>query len=129
MTSITIAEICILVAALLPYATVTYAKIAAGKSFNNGDPRKEGGYSGESKRAYDAHLNGFEIFPFFAISVLLSEFYQAPQGYITALALTFIALRVAYIVAYIGNAPVIRSAFFTLGLLATIVLFLLPVIA
>lgn len=122
----TIAEFCILITALLPYATAAYAKIAAGSAFDTENPRNIEAYQGNAKRAYAAHLNGFEVFPLFALAVLIAEFYQSPQHLITFLACLFIVLRIAYVFAYIHNAPPTRSAFFALGFLAAVGIFLLP---
>jgi len=80
-------------------------------------------------RAWGAHLNGFEAFPFFAVAVLLSEMRHAPQGMIDALAAGYVAVRLGYMAAYLGDRPALRSALWALGLLLNIALMVLPALA
>jgi uncharacterized MAPEG superfamily protein len=124
----TIAEILILVAGLLPYAVVAYAKQRSKATFNNADPRNHKSYTGAAERANGAHLNGFETFPLFAIAVILSELHGMPQGLVNNLALLYVLLRITYSVLYIQNRATARSAVWSLGFLVTIILFLLPII-
>ena len=60
---------CVLVAALLPYATVALAKY--DRRYNNRSPRDwEAGLEGRARRAVFAHQNHFEAFPPFAAGAL-----------------------------------------------------------
>ena len=124
----TIAEILILIIGVLPYVTVAYAKYRSKSTFNNADPRNVNGYANLAERAYNAHLNGFEAFPLFAIAVILSELHGMPQGLVNGLAALYVALRILYTALYIYDKPTARSSAWNVGFLVVIVLFLLPVI-
>ncbi|MBW8823530.1 MAG: MAPEG family protein [Xanthomonadales bacterium] len=109
--------LCILIAALLPYAWVTIAK-ASGDKYDNRDPR---GWlaqqdNARSHRANAAQLNGFETFPAFAASVLMAQFAGVAHGTITWLAIGFVVFRVLHGLFYIGNRPQMRSLAWFLGL-------------
>jgi uncharacterized MAPEG superfamily protein len=126
MTGLTLANICILLAGLLPIVTVGIAK-AGGGSYDNHDPRaRAAGYDGLARRAYAAHQNGFEAFPLFAAAVIVAEMKGGAQGAINALAIAFIVLRVGYVAAYAGDRPTLRSILWALAFLATLAIFLTP---
>jgi uncharacterized MAPEG superfamily protein len=114
---------CVLAAALLPYLATTIAK-AGGERYDNRDPRawleKQQGFR---FRANYAQLNGFEAFPFFAAAVIVAQMLQAPQERVDALALIFIAARLAYLACYLADWHWARSIAWLLGWLACLVLF------
>jgi uncharacterized MAPEG superfamily protein len=118
---------CVLVAGILPVATVAIAK-GGGKAFDNHDPR---GWlerqSGRARRADLAHRNHFEAFPFFAAAVLVATHMQAPQARINEMAVVFIIARVLYTVCYLTDRPTLRTLCWTIGFLSAIGIFLLPV--
>jgi uncharacterized MAPEG superfamily protein len=126
----TLANWCVLVAGLLP---IVCAGIAKWGSF--GKPRRDGGFDnhdprewlarqdGFRRRANSAQANGFEALPLFIAGVLLAQQAGALQARVDALALLFVLLRVAYIAAYVGDRPMLRTALWTAGLAATIGLF------
>ena len=60
-------------------------------------------------RALGAHLNGIETFPFFAFAILLAEFRMAPQPWVDALAIAFLAIRLVYVGPYLTNRPTLRT--------------------
>lgn len=122
----TIADFMILLAALLPYITVSFAKKTAHARFDNADPRNLSAFSAKELRIYNAHLNGFEVFPLFAAAVLLSELRAASSLWIDLLALFFVGTRLLYTVAYVYDKPTLRSALFGLGFFSIVALFLLP---
>ena len=123
----TIADWCLLGAALLPLFTIGPIKWLRRGRFDNAKPRDPGFYADAlGTRVLGAHQNGMEVFPFFAAAVLLAEFRHAPQGTINALALAFVLLRVAYVLAYVGDRPTLRSLFWALGFIANIAIFVLP---
>jgi uncharacterized MAPEG superfamily protein len=123
----TIADYCILIAALMPYVMAGVAKSGA-PSFDNAEPRDLSVFTGKARRAWNAHQNCFEVFPFFAISILFAEFRGSSQLWIDALAVLFILIRLVYVYLYLVNKPSIRSSVWSLGLLVTVVLFFLPLI-
>lgn len=128
----TVAEICILAACLLP---IVCAGIAKSRGF--GKPRRDGGFDnhnprewlarlqGWQARAHAAQLNSFEVLPLFIAGVLVAQHHHAVQYIINALAIAFIALRIGFIWAYLTDRPNLRSAIWTLGLVCSIGLFFL----
>ena len=119
----TLAEICILIACLLP---IVCAGIAKSKGF--GKPRREGGFDnhnprswladlqGWQARAHAAQLNSFEVLPLFIAGVLVAQNHQAAQHTVDALAVAFIVLRIGFIWAYLADRANLRSALWALGL-------------
>jgi uncharacterized MAPEG superfamily protein len=126
----TIAELCLPAAVLIYIAAIGAAKGSDLKAFNNGDPRNAAFYaSGFRKRALGAHNNGIEDFPLFAAAVLLAEMRHANQGVIDALAVGFIVLRIAYVAAYLGDKPTLRSVIWCAAFAANLAIFFAPVYA
>lgn len=127
----TLANAAILVACFLPIAC---AGLAKSRGF--GKPRREGGYDnhhprqwlasleGWQARANAAQQNSFEALPIFIAGVLIAERAQpALQGRIDLLALVFLAARVGYIAAYVGDRATLRSLLWTVGFGACVALF------
>lgn len=114
----------LLIAALLPYSVL---QIARGKNFDNSRPRD--GYAdaeGVQKRALGAHQNSFEVFPFFAVSVLVAL--QAGMGgwMLNAFAVLWLVLRIAYIYAYLKDMPKLRSPLWMLSMVVCIAIITMP---
>ncbi len=119
----TIGYWCILVAGLLPYIATGIAK--AGSRFDNSNPRDWlARQEGWRRRANAAQANGFEAFPLFAAAVLVAHQTHAPMGRVDALALAFVGLRVGYLVAYLADAALLRTALWTGGIGCCVALFL-----
>ena len=126
----TLADACLLIACLLPIAC---AGLAKSRGF--GKPRREGGYDnhlprqwlakldGWQARAHAAQLNSFEALPVFIAGVLVAQQHQAPQNMVDALAVAFVALRVAYIAAYVKDLANLRSLLWLLALGCCVALF------
>ena len=107
----TIAFWCVLLAALAPYLTIAPAKVR--EDFDNNAPRAwEARLDGWRARLHAAHLNGFE----------------APQSRIDALAVAFVALRVAYVWLYHADKAGLRSVIWSIGMLCVIGLFVVAAI-
>ena len=120
------AHLMVLIAALLPFLTVGGAK--AQPSYDNTKPRDYlSRLDGWRARAHWAHQNHFEAFPPFAAAVILAELSHAPQGRVTALAVAFVLIRLAYTAAYVGNAASVRSVIWMAGLACVIWLFVLSI--
>lgn len=112
-----IADGCIFIAVLLPYAC---AYIAKSQGF--GKPRKQGGYDNAdprgwlakqtdwAARANGAQSNSFEALPFFIGAVIIAQQVGASQGIVDILAIVFVTLRVIYIAMYVAGLPTVRSA-------------------
>lgn len=114
---------CVLVAALMPYVATSIAK-AGGERYSNRNPRAWlARQEGVRARANAAQQNGFEAFPFFAAAVIVAHLTQAPQDRIDALAVIFIVARVAYVICYVADWHLARSLVWTIGIVATITLF------
>ncbi|HET8871437.1 MAG TPA: MAPEG family protein [Aquabacterium sp.] len=117
----TIANWCVVAAAVLPVLTVGMAKAASR------GPRKAGGYDnhnprqweekleGWKQRAVAAQNNGFEALPLFAAAVLMAQQAHADQGKIDTLAMAFIAARVAYVAIYLKDWATLRSLVWAVG--------------
>jgi uncharacterized MAPEG superfamily protein len=124
----TLAYWCVLIAALMPYVSVGIAKW--DRTFDNSDPRgwlaARGGYQA---RAHAAHLNAFEAFPAFAAAVIIAHLAGVPQARIDALAVVFVAARIAFLYCYVSDRPAARSIVWTLGTVAWIALYVLAGVA
>ncbi len=122
-----LAEWMVFGAVLLFLLTVAPVKAIRHKTFDNSNPRDPSFYKpGISARALGAHINGIETFPFFAVAVLLAEFRGAPQHLVDVLAVAFVAVRVAFILAYLANWPTTRTLLWNLGFLVNTAIFLMP---
>lgn len=121
-----IAYWCVLAAAVLPSFTVAIAKGLG--PYDNRDPRAPGTYKGVAYRAYGAHQNGLEAFPFFAIAVLVASGGSAHTTItvLDGLALAWLGLRLAYIAAYLLDRPSLRSVTWVVALFTTVGIFTLP---
>ncbi|MDH5830924.1 MAPEG family protein [Luteimonas sp. M1R5S18] len=102
---------CVLIAALLPYVWVAFAKTGA-PGYNNRNPRawlgkQEGNY--RVQRANAAHLNAFEAFAPFAAGVVMAQLAGVDPGRIALLAVAFVVLRIAHGVCYLADLPRWRS--------------------
>ncbi len=125
-----IANTCVLIAAVLPIVTMGLAKGAtAGKrrsdgGYDNNNPRdwasKQAGWKA---RATAAHSNGFEILPIFVFAVLAAQGAGLEQGRTDQLAMAFIAARLAYIAIYLADIAALRSVVWAVGLGLAIAIF------
>jgi uncharacterized MAPEG superfamily protein len=123
-----ISFLCVLIAAILPYLWVGYAKFST-KGYNNHSPREYlEKQEGQAKRAYYAHLNSFEAFPAFAASVIIAHLAGAREEAISALAITFVTFRIIYGLCYIYDKASIRSLIWFAAFSCIIGLFLLALI-
>jgi uncharacterized MAPEG superfamily protein len=115
---------CVLIAALMPLALAAYAK--AG-SRDNHHPRDAVASMPDAKRrAYAAHENGFENFPFFAVAVITATTLGASISTVNILAALYIVVRGVHAVLYINDAASARSLAYSVGLLLNIAIFVLP---
>lgn len=122
--TLTIAYLCVLVAALLPYLWIAIAKASAPR-YDNHDPRSWIAQQDNPRlrRAYHAHSNALEAFAPFAAAVLMAQLAGVATSTITALSLGFVALRIAHGIAYITDAAGVRSVAWFGGLACVITLF------
>jgi uncharacterized MAPEG superfamily protein len=121
-----IAIYCLIIAGLLPYIAVGFAK--AGGGYDNRDPRTSmAQLTGRRARAYAAHQNSFEAFPLFAAAVLSALWGEAQPTAVSTLSIVFILARLAYLWAYLQDRPTIRSIVWSLGFFACLGLFILAI--
>ena len=114
---------CVLIAGLMPYAWTGVAKALGGR-YDNRDVRNwQARLTGRAWRAHAAHLNSLEAFPFFGIAVLAALWRGAPTASVDSLALAFTGTRLAYGLAYLFDAPTLRSVFWLMGLASTVAIF------
>jgi uncharacterized MAPEG superfamily protein len=125
----TVAYWILLLAALLPIAC---AGIAKWGMF--GKPRKEGGFDnhdprtwlakqqGYRARANAAQHNTFEALPFFFAAVIIAHQLHAGQTLLDVLCLTWLMLRIFYVIAYVGDMPNVRSGVWFGALLVNVVI-------
>lgn len=125
-----IANTCVLIAAVLPVLTMGAAKAATA-----GKRRSEGGYdnnhprdwvakqTGWKARAAAAQSNGFEALPLFVFAVLAAQFAGLDQARTDQLAMAFIGIRLVYTAVYFANVAALRSVVWAAGLGVTIAIF------
>jgi uncharacterized MAPEG superfamily protein len=123
--SMPLAYWCVLIAALLPIVWISYAK--AGTGGDNRHPRDAlESLPAAKRRAYAAHQNAYENFPFFAAAVLSAPSLGAPMRTVNILAALYIAVRIAHGVLYIADQARLRSMAYLVALLFNIAIFVLP---
>lgn len=127
----TIAQLCLLVACLLPLGCAYMAK---SKGF--GKRRRDGGFDnhrprewlarldGWQARANAAQANSWEALPVFIAGLFVAYQHQAAQSTVDLLALAFLAARLAYIALYVADRAWLRSLLWVTGLAACVALFL-----
>ena len=104
----TIALWCVLAAAFLPYPFTLAAKWS--RRFNNRAPREYlETVTGWQKRSHWVQLNSFEAFPAFAAAVIINHLVLGANATANAVALAFIALRIAFGLFYVGDLALPRS--------------------
>ena len=121
----------ILAAGTLPYLLLLLTAIPSktalvryGPSWDNRDVRGSAErLSGWRRRAHAAHLNGMEAFPPFAAAMILSLMANASMASVRPLALGFLAFRVLFSAAYIGDRWILRSSTWFGGIFCLLGLF------
>jgi len=118
----TIAIWCILIAQILPY--VAFSRV---KGLDPNQPRFHvGDLVGESVRAYGAHLNGLETFPWFAAAVIVAHMVGGPSRIVDILAVVYVLVRIGHMTAYIGGRQPLRTGAFTLAQFVALAIFISP---
>ncbi len=115
---------CVLIAGLLPLVWQGFAKALIFKTYDNSKPREVlSTAQGAARRASWAHDNSWEAFAPFAAAVIIGHVSRLDPGLLDGLALTFIAARVAYGVAYITDQSILRSFVWTVGMLCVVFIY------
>jgi len=125
----TIAYLCILIAALLPYLWVTISK-ASGQRYDNRDPR---GWLAKqdnprAHRANSAQLNSYEAFAPFAAAVLMAQFAAVDPQRIAWLAIAFVVFRIVHGVLYVADLARWRSLAWAAGYVCVVALMVQAII-
>ena len=127
----TVAYWILLFAALLPIVCAGIAKWGMFKT-----PRKEGGYdnhnprawldrqAGWRARAHAAQNNTFEALPFFFAGVIIAHQLGAAQTQLDLLCLSWLMLRIFYVIMYVGDMPTARSGIWFGALIVNILILL-----
>jgi len=126
----TIAQLCLLVACVLP---IVCAGLAKSKGF--GKRRRDGGFDnhaprewlarqqGWHARANAAQANIWEALPIFLAGLFVAHQHQAAQATVDALAMGFVAARLAYVGLYLADQASLRSLAWFGGIGASAALF------
>ena len=118
----TIAIWCIFIAATLPYVAFSFVK-----GLDPIQPRYHvGDMAGQSIRAYGAHLNGLETFPWFAAAVIVAHMVGGPSRIADVLAVVYVLLRVGHMAAYVAGRQPLRTAAFGIAQLVALAIFVSP---
>lgn len=120
-----IAYLCVLIAAILPYVWVGYAKFSS-PNYSNKTPREFlDKLEGKARRAHYAHLNAFEAFPAFAVAVIIAHLAGVHACGRDTLAFGFVCCRIAHGICYISDAAGLRTLVWSGGFICVISLFIL----
>lgn len=119
---------CILIAMIFPYFFVVLSRTSQSVADIPIQRKFFEKLTGWKLRSYWIHLNSFEIFPPFAISVVIAHQLHATQSLLDILAITFVILRIVYAICYLYNTALLRTFVFGLGLICVVVIFLSPLI-
>jgi uncharacterized MAPEG superfamily protein len=126
----TVAQLCLLVACVLP---IVCAGLAKSKGF--GKRRRDGGFDNHQPRAWLARLDGWqaranaaqanswEALPVFIAGLFVASQHQAAQGTVDLLALGFVVSRLLFIALYLADQASLRSLLWMAGLGACVALF------
>ncbi len=126
----TIAFTCVFLAFILNYVSKIPLAMAMAKDkggYDNHYPRdQQARLTGFGKRALGAHLNGFEMFPPFAVSVIVAYLGHANEFKLELFCVAFIVSRLLYIGCYLADKATLRSTFWMIGVALIIANFSLP---
>ena len=119
----------VVVASLLPIFTAFLGGYYRGKQFGEFDnkyPRLQAaGMTGIGARVLAAQQNSWEALAIFAPAVIISHLAGVTGQAASIACLVFIAARLLYIAAYIGNWDKLRSLVFIVGLGASLSLYIM----
>ncbi len=121
----TLAYVCVLIAALLPYVLALSWRWPVYTPAANHAPRRfEETLSGWRQRAHWAHLNALEAFAPFAAAVIIASQLGAPPARLDVLALTFVGFRIGHGAFYVADLAVPRSLAFGGAFACVVAIFL-----
>lgn len=122
-----IVYICLLLNVILiyiNYSIVSYFASQLPGGTNNKYPRiQQRQLEGIGQRAVGSHYNGFEALTVFATGVVVAIHSGVDPYVISLFAIVQIVSRVFYMIFYLANLDILRSAVWTIGFLASMGLF------
>jgi len=105
----------VILVGLLPIVCAGLAKWGF-RDFNNREPRTWlASQDGWRARANAAQQNSFEIFPFFAASVIFAILVGTDSSLIYPLCWFFLVTRIFYIYCYVTDKPLLRTFVWIVG--------------
>lgn len=122
--TMTLAQFALIAAVLLPIICAWIAKAGAFTVSDNREPRTWlTRQTGWRARANAAQANSFEALPLFIAALFVADQHNAAQARVDALAVAFVALRVAYIGLYLADLASLRSLAWFGAVLSAVALF------
>jgi len=115
---------CVLIAAVLPTAWVIYAKRGHSDNHKPRDGIEQ--LPPPQRRAYGAHLNAIESFPFFAAAVIVALTMGASVSTVNWLAGLYVIIRIAHGLLYVADQASLRSMSYLVGFVVNVAIFVLP---
>lgn len=124
---------CVLVVIFLPYVatvlTVGQKKVQFGTADNKLPRVQAARLSGRGARVWGAHQNALEARAPFAAAVIIAHIAGADAGQSAIVALAFVGIRAAHLVAYVSDLSTLRSVLFAAGMACVLYLFILAAMA
>lgn len=116
-------------ACFLPFVFAIAAKALGGfTAKDNANPRTFlANTTGAAARANAVQANSFESLPMFLAAVILAIMFFVPQQVVNNFAWMYVAIRIAYGVAYVLNLALFRSILWALSIACIVMLFYLSV--
>jgi uncharacterized MAPEG superfamily protein len=112
----------LLIAAMMPYFVAIIAKWS--RDYDNDDPRRLEIYKTPTRyRAYVAHQNCLEAFPFFATAILLALYRNVAPSHLDVLAALWVVFRIGYVGCYLTNRSSLRSLVWWAATMCSIIIF------
>lgn len=114
----------IFLASAIPYGLTLSTKLSGFGARENKRTREwQTSLTGWKQRAYWAHQNAFETFPFFASAAILAHLAAPTSATAPLFAWAFPALRIAYSLAYVFDRGALRTLVWTASMACIVALY------
>ncbi len=114
----------IFIASSIPFALTLATKLKGfGPRENERTREWQGALTGWKQRAYWAHQNAFETFPFFASAAILAAIAAPSSALAPVFAWAYPALRIGYSLAYVFDRGAVRSLVWTASMVCIVALY------
>lgn len=108
----------------VPRAVVIAYILRSDESYDNRHPRQQQArLTGLGARAQAAHENSFEMFTIYAPSVIIAHLLQADTYWLSILSMLFFYGRLAYILAYLANWHLVRTAIWSINIITVVAMY------